>query len=218
MDNQEDAWRLIESLSLPKEILLLGSGVTKPLDSWPPVASLRVNIRTLCPMVYHDKWPIHTIIVNNRIKRQLGSCWHTSITTLKPRVVAFDTTKEMASSRVVSDRFVSIGASDLSGSAYDTLRLSGQAYGLDLSPSTGFHVLLWLLYADVDTIYIAGFDGRSKGETYHAIAGRRYTERETHDYHSFAIEWSVIERLGIPAARARGVNVHVAKDGLADSD
>ena len=98
--------------------------------------------------------------------------------------------------------------------------------------STGFYIIFWLLYADVEEIYISGYDGykalsgleSGKWETkipYYDIDGNVWIENdmnkisinELKDFytHSLTTEWLAIEK-AIKVAENRGVKVFISKD------
>ena len=177
----------------PRKLLLMGSGVTLPPPTWKGVPSLRVNDRTLG----NTSYPVHTVITN----------WRKRITmrhdaTVRAAIgICFDSRKTPGESITRGPRRIIVGTKDI----HDIYPYSELPLGS--VPSTGLHVVLWLLCADVDQIYIAGFDGHMNADFYKGYDKKTYARRETHDIHNFGAEWSIIMKC-VEEARTRSIEVH----------
>lgn len=184
-------WQTAGSLSYPKRILLLGSGQTPPEPGWPEIPSLRVNVRTLDQ---YPEYPTHTILVNRRHYDELQQ--------IPANLVCCDTRYDGKESRVVDDRSAIIGVADATSFwPYSELPV-------DRRPSTGLHIVLWLLFADLSHVYVAGYDGWRRDLRYSDCNGTPYPTRDSR-VHDFTAEWGIISRCA-ELARSRGVHVELS--------
>lgn len=235
-------------IDTPERLLFIGSGVTKPKKEWLDIPSIRTNNKTIGK--YPDN-PIYGFMTwpggepkgegLKGIERALIQRECTIIDTPPgPHLFVFD---NIQSEYAVLVRPVTARKS-FWFCMKDQYRLPALKEYLDLCKrfkhaprvSTGFYIILWLLYAPVKEIYISGYDG------YKALSGKepglwdvKQKYKDCNDkvwcendyntiernrkenipdpcwYHNLTIEWMAIEN-AIAKAEARGVGVFVAKE------
>jgi hypothetical protein len=226
-----------------KQIMFLGSGTTKPKSEWLNIPSIRTNNRTI---PYYLDNPIFGIMTWPALVDEGSYGVVTKIReyNISPHIFTFVLDlEEQIPVQKTSIRYSDgypiyiIGTKNRykDESFADYVKISDD-FGYAPRNSTGFYMILWLLYADVDEIYIAGYDGYKAysgldrgiwkvDKPFHDISGnvwcngdcqqiKNIGERGNPDdfyYHNLTTEWLAIEK-AIEKARDRGVKVFVAKD------
>jgi len=213
----------------PNELLFIGSGTTPTPKEWLTIPSIRTNARTLGHFPSNE---VHTIITWPSMTEE-GLCGVLNALNRydkgQPNIIVFDNMMDEA----VMDQ----GKLTLFGTRnrFDSPVFAPYVkhtndMGYIPKNSTGFYMILWLLYAPVDTIYISGCDGwmgltgDEYGEwdvdkVYHDIDGREWCPVDNaivrsgdkeFAFHNLHTEWLAIED-AIVIAKDRGVNVVVSK-------
>ena len=228
-------------LAWPRELLFIGSGRSRTPGEWLQYPSIRTNARTLGKFPGNDIFAIMTwpAEIHDGLGGVLRSQRFKSAEP-KPFLLLFDLDLHSSGSHAfISENAPGfrIGTKDRYEwpSFRDYVEISNRM-GYAPRNSTGFFMVLWLLYADVDDIYVTGYDGHlalTGGEPgrwdtatpYRNLDGTEWVpgdnERiqkigqagrpEDFWYHNLTTEWRAIER-AIGEAERRGVRVHVSKE------
>jgi len=234
----KELFSLITKISkCPRRILFIGSGKTKTPKEWLSIPSIRTNAKTLGHFPENNIFGIMTwpTFVNDGLGGVLRSKRYQES---KPYLFMFDIDRNPEQCVFYSDeaKLFHIGAKDrLDWESLQYYVSEMNKFGYKPRNSTGMYLILWLLYGDVDEIYISGYDGylTLSGTTpgfwdtkspYKDINGNIWCPQDNQEikakeesgikdfyYHNLAIEWMAIED-AIEKARNRGVKVFVSKE------
>ena len=222
----------------PKKLLFIGSGITETPADWMNIQSIRVNARTIGRFPENKihsiiTWPTPAHVGRDKAEGFRGVEKSTQRNLVyNTNIIVFDLKRDEGISKVGSNVTI-VGTKnkfeDVSFKSYVDI---SSRFKYSPRNSTGFYIILWLLYADVDEIYISGYDGYKAltglvpGEwdvstPYHYLDGDVWVEQDNEDiknnnirnynYHNLTTEWLAIEE-AIKIAEERGVKVFVAKD------
>ena len=229
----------------PRKLLFIGSGITKTPDEWLAIPSIRVNNRTFGKFPSNRVFGVMTwpSAIDEGSGGVFPSPLYTARTELgdRPYVFVFD----MHTTREQIDKFYQpkhhlfcLGVADrFESPAFLPYIQFSKQMGYVPRNSTGSYIILWLLYADVNEIYISGFDGYKMlsgsvpgqwdtDKPYYDINGNEWVPRDNREiaargnqsdnpkdfyFHNLYVEWLAIED-AIEKARARGVKVFISKE------
>ena len=228
----EELFRRID-VEWPRRLLFIGSGPERPKPGWLEVPSIRTNNKTLGlfldnPLFGIMTWPSMTWEGVLGVEQKLARTRPDDL----PILFVFDNRAEPSVRQTLPHAWL-IGTKDL----YDTPAFAAyltetERRGFVPHASTGYYMTLWLRYADVDEILIAGYSGY-KGLTGSGVKEWKVSQPYTNVLgdtwcpedlpllqrgdprgfasHNLDCEWTGIEA-AIGAAVARGVKVEVAKE------
>lgn len=194
----------LSDIAFPDELVFLGSGATPPDAGWRGKPSIRINDKTLD---LYPEYPIFGVITQilstpKVLRHPLFSSGE------RPWLWQFMNEIGLESSRRRSrgeppGKYRLIGAKGLKDTPfYRSLRCRY---------TTGSLVVLFLLYAPVKRVMIAGYDGYKKEGRFMRADGKAWHGR--HHGHDLGAEWGLIE-LAAAMARAGGKDVEIAKEGV----
>ena len=157
--------KLMDSMGIewPRKLLFLGSGLTETPDEWLATPSIRTNARTLGRFPTNDIFGIMTWPTPKY--EGLGGVFGTELyrrANPKPYLFIFDLhfPQERLQFHPTGTKMFFFGTRDrFESSAFQRYVHHSKTYGYQPRNSTGLYIVLWLLYADVDEIYISGYDG-----------------------------------------------------------
>ena len=231
--NKELFKTITDTSKCPRKLLFIGSGRTKTPKEWLSIPSIRVNARTLGYFPENDIYGILTwpAFIDDGLGGVLRSKrYQESI----PYIFMFDLARSPDECILYSDeaKLFHIGTKNrFEWEAFKYYVSLMEKFGYKPRNSTGMYLILWLLYADVDEIYISGFDGHlalsgtipGKWDTntpYKDIQGNIWCPQDNKEiesgkkdfyYHNLYIEWQAIED-AVQKARDRGVKIFVSKE------
>lgn len=202
----EEYFAPLSGLELPDPLLFIGSGGTRAPSAWHGIPSVRINARTLdlfpenpvyaviCQILSTPKVLRHPLFSDELGQERPDSPWAwqflNELSLERSRRPGFKAPRE---------KFIRVGTSRLAKTA--------EFSTLDTQFTTGSLIVLFLLYARVKRIYVAGYDGYL-GEKYPPQANGKPWPGWKHG-HDLSLEWSLIER-SIETARAGGKEVLLA--------
>jgi len=224
-----DSKKVINGLDCPKQLLFMGSGQTKTPKDWLSLPSIRINSRTFeqCPDNIYGviTWP-------SSKDGGLGGVIKGKNKGINiPNIFLFNHLEAVGSDVGWFKDTKIYTFPVLERYSFKELKEYVTACNkLEYPPrnSNGLWIVLWLLYANVEEIYISGYDGwmchsgKERGQwqvenKYYDCNGtlwapNDYKEIENGNYffHNLYTEWLAIEA-AIKKARERGVVVTVAK-------
>ena len=216
----------------PKQLLFIGSGVTPTPKEWLNIPSVRTNARTLGKFPENE---INTIMTwNTQAFEGLGGVLGQLDKYKKEcsNIIIFD---DKSDEKVVNlkNNLILFGVKNrfTSEAFKDYINISDK-FRYSPRNSTGFYIILWLLYADVEEIYISGYDGHkalsglevgkwNTKKPYYDIDGNVWIEDDMTKIsigklknfytHSLTTEWLAIEE-AIKVAENRGIKIKTQKD------
>lgn len=230
----DDFIKLIKEIEWPEELAFIGSGQSKVPSHVLDIPNIRTNSRTL------EKYPNNVFAIMTWYTKSLEGAEGVKQSILKSvcsvpnYIFVFDQknrmncvcdVNEVKDNKFYTWYYVPVRDRYNKECFKDYVRLSRE-FGYEPRNSTGFYLILWLLYADVKKVHIAGYDGwmalsgKEKGEwktdkKYYDCNGRLwcpddYKEIETGNYylHNLYVEWLAIKE-AVKKARDRGVEVEI---------
>lgn len=208
----EELFSPFAEVEFPRKLLFIGSGETRPPDEWLSMPSIRFNTKTVGDQVFTDKYEGNEIFgfvlnryfigpVAQRLKEEFDN----------PYCFIFNSKKGYTTTKALDDKTFIVGTRKIMTKYrwfYDLLLCNRELFGFGKTGSTGFFLILWLLYADVDEIYISGFDGYTgaSADGYKTLDGEKWPKVR----HNLSSEWLVVQK-AIEAAKNRGVKVFVVQ-------
>lgn len=190
-----------EMVETPSKIILLGSGTTSILSTWPTLPTVRFNLQTIRTKTRLDCKPFCILANRSQMPK--------AIKYKKRKLIPEETFLIELNSRSIEDLIINEKEFHFGVSC-------NRDFGLWFSEkrketkhpkfSMGFYSCLWLLNSNCEEIYIAGFDGvlNKKNGSYSYLTGNPSCRN-----HDMVYEWQVIQAC-IEKARFRGVKVYLS--------
>jgi len=222
----------------PKRLLFIGSGITKTPSGWLDIPSIRTNARTIGKFKPNKIFGIMTWPTNRfeGLGGVLDACDRERI---DPYIWIFNQKQYNIDKGPWyhpipnNEKIFMIPVAERYGEdAFQDFVCLSKGFGYEPRNTTGFYMILWLLYANVDEIYISGYDGWMAltgleprkwdvSKPYYDIDGNEWCAADNEKirrgqtgnfyFHNLTVEWMAIEK-AIEKARARGVRVEVSKE------